>query len=37
MIVPQFKELGSKVIYQKIKEYYPEIVVYFTEYNENPE
>ena len=29
--------MSAKIIYQKIKGYYPEIVIYFPEYSENPE
>ena len=29
--------MSAKIIYQNIKEYYPEIVIYFPEYSENPE
>ena len=37
IVVSQFGELSSKVIYQKIEGYYPNIIVYFPEYNENSE
>ena len=37
MVVNQFDELGSKIMYKKIKGYYPEIIDYFPEYSENPD
>ena len=32
VVIPQFDELGSKVMYKKIKGYYPDIIDYFPEY-----
>ena len=36
MEVLHFEELSSKVMYSKIKRYYPEIINYFKEYEETP-
>ena len=37
IVVPQYEELATKIVYPKVKEMYPEIRDYFADYSDEDE